>query len=291
LLDVVLAAIAPAYVVIALGYLIGRRRGVDKCHLATLNALVMDSALPAAQFFLQKRGFRVDTRRASLISLTSAFPNVVSVGVPLMAFVVGTAERVAAPIAAAIAARTTLHALSAHACGTNRVRADRRCGSVDRQPRTAAGTRKLPERIALGADGAGLFLTGLVLSSQPFCVNPNVVSATLLKNVAQPLLAAAVVVLLAAPALIGREAILLSAVPAASFGVLIAFRYRVASPDIGSTFMVSSVLSVMTVPAAILLTGGSPYVVRSIPPHRIDRSRLARGSATAYSGKPSSQPP
>jgi hypothetical protein len=58
--------------------------------------------------------------------------------------------------------------------------------------------------IGVGSGGVALFLTGLILSSQPFTPNGNVVSGTLLKNVVHPLLAA--------PPVIGGEAIMLTAV-------------------------------------------------------------------------------
>ena len=111
--------------------------------------------------------------------------------------------------------------------------------------------------IGVGSGGVALFLTGLILSSQPFTPNGNVLSGTLLKNVAHPLLAAALVLALAAPPVIGREAIILSAVPSGFFGILFGLRYRVVSVDAGSTLIASSLLSAGTLPAAILLTAGT----------------------------------
>ena len=100
------------------------------------------------------------------------------------------------------------------------------------------------------------FLTGLILSSQPFKLNRNVVSGTLLKNVVAPLLAAALVVVLSVSPVVGREAIILSAVPSGFFGILFGLRYGVGSQDAGSTLIASTVLSAATLPAAILLTAG-----------------------------------
>jgi malonate transporter and related proteins len=111
--------------------------------------------------------------------------------------------------------------------------------------------------IGVGSGGVALFLTGLILSSQPFTPNGNVVSGMLLKNVVHPLLAAALVMALAAPPVIGREAISLCAVPAGFFGILFGLRYGVVSLDAGSTLIASSLLSAGTLPAAILLTAGT----------------------------------
>jgi predicted permease len=50
--------------------------------------------------------------------------------------------------------------------------------------------------IGQGAGGVAAFLTGLILSSQTFLLNSNVAGGTLLKNAAQPLLAAGLIMLL-----------------------------------------------------------------------------------------------
>jgi malonate transporter len=51
-----------------------------------------------------------------------------------------------------------------------------------------------------------------------------------------------------------REAILLAAVPTGFFGMLFGLNYGVRSQAIGSTLTLSSLLSVITLSAAILLT-------------------------------------
>jgi predicted permease len=106
--------------------------------------------------------------------------------------------------------------------------------------------------IGVGAGGIALFLTGLILSSQPFRLNGNVASGTLLKNLVHPLLAAALVATLAARPLMGHEAIVLCAVPSGFFGILFGLRYGVVSRDAGSTLISSSILSAVSLPVAIL---------------------------------------
>jgi malonate transporter len=73
-----------------------------------------------------------------------------------------------------------------------------------------------------------------------------------MKNVLQPLLTA----LLALPLLDGAEArvaVMLMAVPSGAFGVLFAVRYGVASVEIGTMLIASTLLSTLTLTAAILL--------------------------------------
>ena len=111
--------------------------------------------------------------------------------------------------------------------------------------------------MGVGAGGVALFLTGLILSAQPFKLNRNVAAGTVLKNIVHPLLAAAFVAALAVSPLLGREAIMLSAVPSGFFGILFGLRYGVVSQDAGSTLIASTILSAATIPATILLTAGT----------------------------------
>jgi len=46
----ILGSIVPVFLVMALGYLAGWTRDIDNHHVAELNALVMDFALPASLF-------------------------------------------------------------------------------------------------------------------------------------------------------------------------------------------------------------------------------------------------
>ena len=50
MLHIILDSIIPVFVVMALGYLAGWTRDIDNHHVAELNALVMDFALPASLF-------------------------------------------------------------------------------------------------------------------------------------------------------------------------------------------------------------------------------------------------
>ena len=107
--------------------------------------------------------------------------------------------------------------------------------------------------VGQGASGTALFLTGLVLSAQPVKPSANVGLTVAMKNVLQPLLTA----LLALPLLDGAEArvaVMLMAVPSGAFGVLFAVRYGVASAQIGTMLIASTLLSTVTLTSAILLS-------------------------------------
>jgi malonate transporter len=232
-------------------------------------------------FWLQTRLFKLDSRQASVNALTTGLPNFAAAGLPLISSVFGAKQIVAVAISIAVGSIVmsplTLVILETGGAAANGVSALRRTiraiGRSILKPVVMAPIigmaltlsaievpRLLNTSLALigvGAGGVALFLTGLILSSQPFKLNRNVALGTVLKNVVHPLLATALVAVLNLPPLIGREAIILSAVASGFFGILFGLRYGVVSEDAGSTLIASTILSAATIPAAILLTAGT----------------------------------
>jgi malonate transporter len=314
MLDIIVGSTVPVFFVMALGYLAGWMRDIDNRHVAELNALVMDFALPASlfvamvqtprsllleqgqlisvlvvsmlviyglHFFLQTKLFKLDSREAAVGSLTSGLPNFASAGLPLISSVFGAANTVSVGISIAVGSIVmcplTLVILEASDKTARDVPALRRIiGAIGKSilkpvviapmigmvltlcdvevPRLLDTSLTL---IGIGAGGVALFLTGLILSSQSFRLNRNVASGTVLKNVVHPLLAAALVAALAVSPVVGRQTVILCAVPSGFFGILFGLRYGVVSQDAGSMLIASTLLSAVTIPAAILLTAGT----------------------------------
>jgi malonate transporter and related proteins len=309
---ILLNALVPIFVVMGLGYFAGWIRDVDNHHVAELNALVMDFALPCALFvatattlrsvvlaqwplllvlviamlllyaacyWMQRRLFRLDAKGAAVQTLTICLPNYAAVGLPLIPAVLG--ETHTFYVALAIASGSifpsplTLSILEA-------TKSAQRGGMTVALVAGAIG-RAFLKPIVLGpilgviyslvglpmpvylvhafqligaaAGGVALFLTGLILSSQRILLNRNVISGTLIKLVAQPLLGLAIVALIPMAHDTARAAILLLAEPAGFFGVLFGLRYGVESHEAGSTLLVSSVLSIVSLAVALILTG------------------------------------
>jgi malonate transporter len=231
-------------------------------------------------FVLQTSVFKLDSRQAGVEALTIALPNFASVGLPLIRSVFGAENLVCVGISIAVAAIVmsplTLVILEAGDKSAQDVPVLRRIlraiGKSILKPIVIApvvgmvltlfevGLPHLVDSsfslIGVSAGGVALFLTGLILSSQPFKLNAKVASGMLLKNVAHPLLAAALVAALGVTSLIGREAIILTAIPSGFFGILFGLRYGIVSQDAGSTLIATTILSAATIPAAILLTAG-----------------------------------
>ena len=137
--NTILMALAPVFFVMALGYGAGRWGVVNNQKVASLNALVMDFALPASLFVatasapraelvaqlplfavlgvvmltlyivsyaFQRRYSNASPADSSLQALTIAFPNLAGVGLPIVAAVIGPAGTV--QLAVALAAGSIL---------------------------------------------------------------------------------------------------------------------------------------------------------------------------------------
>jgi malonate transporter len=294
------------FLVMALGYAAGHTREFDGRSLGSLNALVMDFALPAALFtamaqtsraamiaqaqlalvvsaamlaafgltyLIQSRLFGADPRESALMALTSSGPNVGSAGLPIVAALISMQASVSVAVAVAVAAVVLtplslllLEATTGKNRGTLAVCKDALLKPIVVAPVlglvSALSGISLPPildgtltLVGQGASGTALFLTGLVLSAQPFRFSADVGLAAAVKNLLQPVLTA----LLALPLLSGedaRVAVMLMAVPSGAFGVLFAVRFNVASVPVGTTLIVSTVAGAVTLTAAILLSAG-----------------------------------
>jgi malonate transporter len=124
---ILLNALVPIFAVMALGYVAGWSRDIDNRHVAELNALVMDFALPASLFaatastsralllaqwpltlvfivsmlalyalsyWMQWRLHGLGPSEASVQALTIALPNYAAAGLPLIAAVFGAADTI-----------------------------------------------------------------------------------------------------------------------------------------------------------------------------------------------------
>jgi malonate transporter len=300
----ILASLAPVFLVMTVGYLAGRTKQFDNRNIGSLNALVMDFALPAALFtamasasreavigqadlaivllaamlvafavtyFVQTRLLGSDRQEGALIALTASGPNVGSAGLPIVAVLFNASASISVAVAVAVAAivLTPISLLlleSADGGGRSPIAIIRSAlvnpiviAPVLGLSWSLSGLSVPPliestlTLVGQGASGTALFLTGLVLSAQPVRFTTNVGLTAAIKNVLQPLLTAA----LALPLLDGAEAriaVMLMAVPSGAFGVLFAVRYKVASGQIGTVLITSTVASVVTLTAAILVS-------------------------------------
>jgi malonate transporter and related proteins len=227
-------------------------------------------------FALNHYVFRLSPGENALQSLSVGFPNFPAVGLPLLGSLMGPGSAVSVAISLAAGSifisSLTLAVLEARGKATGSspdLIATALFRSVSKPVVIApvAGLVVVMLGIHLnevvshalnliGATTAGLacFVTGLVLSAQPLRLNANVGVCVVLKNIVFPLVAHAIALALGMSGQIAREAILLAALPAGFLGILFGLNYGVRSQAVGSTLTLSSLVSVITLTAAIFLT-------------------------------------
>jgi malonate transporter len=231
----------------------------------------------ALQFYLDRRVFQAPIKDASTHSLTSSFGNNVAVGLPLLLTLYGPAGLPAVVtsivVGALLVSPITLVLMECNT-GTDAPLLSRQfglaCFGALKKPVVLAPIAgllvlflgvKLPSAIVNSVDligkstiGLALFLTGLLLSAEPLRVSSRVLSGMLLKNFVQPAIAVVLVLLFRIHGDLGREALLLAALPAGFFGTVFGARYKVRSVEVNSTLVLSTAISFITLPVIYLLS-------------------------------------
>lgn len=259
-----------------------------------LAALLSGSMLVlfAGTYVLARQVYGLGSSEASVQALTTSLPNYASAGLPLIAALLGPKQLVSVAVAIAcgsiVVSPITLVILERNAkdshkgIGASLVSAFRKpivLAPVLAVAFTMTGIGlpgfAIRSFALMGqvAGGAGLFLTGLIVSSQVLKIDRNVSVQTLMSNVAHPLLVAGLAWLFAVAPLAAHEAIVLAALPAGFFGILFGLRFGLSSGVAGTTLIASTVLSALTLSGAIYLTAGM-----GTPPMN---PQLARGGPTS----------
>ncbi len=314
MLILIITALLPVYVGLLLGYFAGRRKLVDNLNVKSLNVLLMQFALPLTLFisiartphdvivqngrlalvialgllivylpvfFHQRRACRQDLGTASVQTLTTAFPNFASIGLPLLTPFWGAEAGLPVAICIAVGSVTisplTLAFLDMHVSAESRpdspgsalgkflvalrhsVQKPIFVGPLLGLIVALSGLRVPPivgtalAPMTAATAGVGLFLTGLMLSAQPIRIGGNVVLGTVIKNLVQPAIVWALATLFGLPPVIKAEAVLLTAIPAGFFGLVFGASANVRPAVSGTTLVVSSLASIVTLSVAIYL--------------------------------------
>ncbi len=312
--NLIVTALLPVFLVLALGYFAGRRKLVDNQNVSSLNVLLMQFALPLTLFisiaktpqsvimqngqlalllalglvivyaivgWMHRTIFGLSLSDAAVQTLTIAFPNFASIGLPLVLPIFGQQASLSVAIAIAVGS-VTISPMTLALLDLDKARQTDAGHSVSavRQFLIALGhsVRKpifvgpmlglivallgisLPTIVATALGpitaataGIGLFLTGLMLSAQVIKIDADVTFGTVVKNIVQPLLVFGLARLFHFPATIAGQAALLTAIPAGFFGLVFGASSGVRPPVAGATLLVSSISSVVTLSIAIWL--------------------------------------
>jgi malonate transporter len=103
--------------------------------------------------------------------------------------------------------------------------------------------------------GASIFLAGLVIAAYEIRLDREIIANVLVKMIAQPLLMALLVAAFGIRNPLGREAIVVCAMPTAVLAPLLAPRYSVYEVEASSTLVATAIIMVLTLPLTILLLG------------------------------------
>ncbi|EPS2706462.1 AEC family transporter [Cronobacter turicensis] len=239
----------------------------------------------AAIYFLAVGPFKKSPQDAAVLTLTVALPNYAALGLPILGSVLGEGPSTSLSVAVSIACGSVLmtpfcllilEREKARASGENSgstlamlpvlmwrsVKKPIVWGPLLGVVLSAIGI-KMPELVlaaikplGLAATAAALFLTGVILSARKLKINSMVITATFTKLLIQPFIAWGIVLALGLTGPVAVTAILMIALAAGFFGVVFGNRFGVQSPDAEAVLLLSSVLSILSLPLFISLTQG-----------------------------------
>ncbi|HDI3033652.1 TPA: AEC family transporter [Cronobacter turicensis] len=239
----------------------------------------------AAIYFLAVGPFKKSPQDAAVLTLTVALPNYAALGLPILGSVLGEGPSTSLSVAVSIACGSVLmtpfcllilEREKARASGESSgstlamlpvlmwrsVKKPIVWGPLLGVVLSAIGI-KMPELVlaaikplGLAATAAALFLTGVILSARKLKINAMVITATITKLLIQPFIAWGIVLALGLTGPVAVTAILMIALAAGFFGVVFGNRFGVQSPDAEAVLLLSSVLSILSLPLFISLTQG-----------------------------------
>ncbi len=222
--------------------------------------------------------FRKPPAPSSLDALSSAFPSMALVGIPVLLALIGTSAVLSVAFANLVVSLVmmplTLSLLEAgRSTQAGRTRGAVVWGSLlhaIKQPLVWAplaglvvAAAHIPwpgvaqrsfSLIGEATSGVALFATGLLLSGHKLRISSAVALNVSLKNLVQPVAMWLIALVLGLTAVHRREMILLGAVPTAVSPAMLAVQYKVYADEAEATILLSTVLSMVTMGVAIALT-------------------------------------
>ncbi len=232
-----------------------------------------------ATLLADRRIFGSGTADNAVLALTLAFPNVTAVGIPLLDAVYGPTAAAATAMGIAIGAVTispiTL-AILEHGTPTGHAKSQAAAvrGSLWKAVKrpvvwapllgvvAALIKLHLPDYVnrsltVMGnaTAGAALFLTGLIVSAQPFRLDGRVIAAMMAKNLMQPALCLGLAWLIGLSAVETRYAVLIVAIPCGFFGLVFGKGFNSSPLTASSSLIFSYAAGIVTLAGWIVFLG------------------------------------
>jgi predicted permease len=238
---------------------------------------VVFAALYAGSYVWGRRSLKMSVSDASVLALTVGFPNSAAVALPLLTTAYGPRATVSAALSIAVGAVTT-SPMTVALLEADKLSAGKRVSiAVVAVKFLRAFTRPVvlaPVLALLGvyfglhlpsyverslttlggaASGSALILTGVVVSTQRFCLQKSVLWATAAILVIQPLLALALTVLFGMDHDEIRDITLICAIPAGFFGLVFGKRFHATPATASSAVIASYVVGAFSLAAWMLV--------------------------------------
>ena len=222
--------------------------------------------------------FRKPIAPSSLDALSSAFPSMALVGIPVLIALIGTSAVLSVAFANLVVSLVMMPLTLSLLEAGGSTQASRTRGAVVwgsllhavKQPLVWAPVAGLAlaaahvpwpdvaqrsfSLIGEATSGVALFATGLLLSALKLRISRAVALNVSLKNLVQPAVMWLTALGLGLTAVHSREMILLGAVPTAVGPTMLAVQYKVYADEAEATILISTVLSMVTMGVVIALT-------------------------------------
>jgi predicted permease len=236
-------------------------------------------ALFFSTLLVERKVFGAGAADSAVLALTLGFPNATAVGIPLLDALYGPAAAAASamgiaigavtisPIALAILEHSTPkgHAVSQAAqIGSSLWKAVKRpvvwapvLGVIAALIRFHLPDFANRSLTVMGSATAGtaLFLTGLIVSAQPFRLNGRVITAIVAKNLLQPALCLGIAWAIGLSVAEMRYAVLIAAIPCGFFGLVFGKGFNSSPLTASSSLIFSYVAGIATLAGWIVLLG------------------------------------
>jgi malonate transporter and related proteins len=255
-------------------------RGMLRSHGGLVVALgLVYLALFSLSWFVERKMFRSGPADSAVLALTLGFPNATAVGIPLLDALYGPSAAAATAMGIAIGAVTisplTLAILEhstpkGHALSPGKQILSSMWKAVKRPVVWAPVLGVISALMQLhfpdyvnrsltvmgnATAGAALFLTGLIVSAQPFRLDGRVIAAIAAKNLLQPALCFAVAWTIGMSAVETRYAVLIAAIPCGFFGLVFGKGFNSSPLTASSSLIFSYIFGIATLAGWIVLLG------------------------------------
>jgi malonate transporter and related proteins len=236
-------------------------------------------ALFFVTLFFERKMFGAGAADSAVLALTLAFPNATAVGIPLLDALYGPSAAAASAMGIAIGAVTispiTLAILEhstpkGHAVSQAAQIRSSLWKAVKRPVVWAPVLGVLAALVKLhlpdfvnrsltvmgnATAGTALFLTGLIVSAQPFRLDARVIAAIIAKNLLQPALCLGIAWLIGLSVVETRYAVLIAAIPCGFFGLVFGKGFNSSPLTASSSLIFSYVVGIATLAGWIVLLG------------------------------------